>query len=177
MYNNEKECKECRCKRYANQSLCYRHFREREKIKKEEKLRLKKIRKESTKGFEKSLRKKLHKIAWTLQSQWIRRKDANLDGYNCCYTCDCIKHYKELDAGHFKHDRLDFDDRNLKPQCTTCNKYYSGRLDIYAERLIINYGLDWFNELVKDAWSHPGYSSEDLKKIIIDLKEKLSQLN
>lgn len=176
MYNNEKPCKECNSKRYANTSWCWKHYREIEKLKKEEKLRLKKLRKESTKGFEKSLRKKLHKIAWTLQSQWIRRKDANLDGFVECYTCRAIKHYKEMDAGHFKHDRLDFDDRNLKPQCTTCNKYWSGKLDVYAENLIRDFGLEWFNQLVRDAWSHQGYSSEDLKNIIVDLKEKLSNL-
>jgi len=176
MYNNEKECKECRCKRYANTNLCYHHYREREKAKKEEKLRLKKIRKESTKGFEKSLRKKLHGMAWKLMSEWIRRKDANADGFIECYTCGRVKHYKETNAGHYKHDRLDFDERNLKCQCVRCNHSNSGELDIYAENLIRDNGLEWFNQLVKDAWAHKGYSVEDLKKIIVDLKEKLSKL-
>lgn len=176
MYNNEKKCKLCGTKRYANSSWCYKHFREREKLKKEEKARLKKLRKESTKGFEKSLRKKLHSIAWKLQSQWIRTKDANPDGFVECYTCGAFKHYKETNAGHYKHDRLDFDDRNLKVQCVRCNHSNSGELDVYAENLIRDNGLEWFNQLVRDAWAHQGYSAEDLKKIIVDLREKLSKL-
>jgi len=177
MYNQEKNCKLCDSKRYANTSWCYKHFREREKQKKEEKARLKKERKESTKGFQKNLRKKLHKKAWSLMSEWIRRKDANPDGYVECYTCRRIKHYKETNAGHYKHDKLDFDERNLKVQCVKCNQHNSGELDLYAERLISEYGLEWFNKLIKDAWSHKGYSIEDLSKIIEDLKIKISNLN
>jgi len=172
-----KTCKKCDKPRYANQSLCYFHFREHEKAKKEEKARLKKERHESTKGFKESIRKTLHKKAWKLMSEWIRRKDANLDGYNECYTCGHIKHYKEMNAGHFKHDRLDFDLRNLKCQCVNCNQHNSGRLDVYAEHLIRDYGLEWFNKLVQDAWSHKGYSVEDLTAIIEDLKIKISKLN
>jgi hypothetical protein len=172
----DKPCKLCNKKRYANTSWCWKHFREREKLKKEEKARLKKERKESTKCFEKSLKKKLHNQMWKLMSEWIRRKDANPNGFVECYTCDKVIHYKEANCGHFKHDRLDGDERNLKVQCITCNKYYSGRLDVYAERLIRDYGLEWFNKLVRDAWAHKGYSCEDYARIIKDLKEKLNKL-
>ena len=171
-----KPCKICGAKRYANTSWCYSCYRKREKEKKEEKARLKKEKKEGTKKFQQSLKKKLHGIAWRLMSEWVRRKDANPDGFNECYTCDTPLHYKQLQAGHFKHGRLDFDERNLKPQCAQCNKYYSGRLDVYAERLIKDNGLFWFDRLVADAWQHKGYSVEDLKKIIEDLKVKISNL-
>jgi hypothetical protein len=172
----DKPCKLCDKKRFANTSWCWQHFREREKLKKEEKARLKKERKESTKGFEKSLRKKLHNIAWKLMSEWIRRKDANRDGFVECYTCGRMKHYKETNASHYKHDRLDFDERNLKVQCITCNHHNSGELDIYAENLIRDYGLEWFNQLVRDAWAHQVYSCEELKNIIQDLKIKINNL-
>jgi len=171
-----KPCKLCDKPRFANTSWCYAHYREREKAKKEEKARLKKERHEASKGFKKALRKSLHKKAWTLMSKWIRRSGANLDGYNECYTCGCVKHWKELQAGHFKHDRLDFDERNLKPQCPQCNNNYSGRLDVYAEKLIKDYGLEWFNQLVRDAWAHQGYSEQELAKIIEDLREKINNL-
>lgn len=172
-----KSCRLCNKERFANTSWCLTHYKEREKLKKEEKAKLKKERKENTKGFKESLRKKLHKKAWTLMSEYVRSKDANLDGFNECYTCNIVKHWRELQAGHFKHDRLDFDERNLKPQCPQCNKYKSGLLDVYAERLIRDYGLEWFNQLIRDAWSHKGYSVEELSAIINELKNRLEVIH
>lgn len=124
-------------------------------------------------GHSKKTKKKLHDSVWKLMSLYVRKKDADFNGFNKCYTCDIVKHYSELQAGHYKHDRLDFDERNLKPQCVKCNHFNSGKLDVYAERLIKDYGLKWFNKLVKDAWSHTGYSEEEMKKIKVELKEKL----
>lgn len=172
----DKPCKLCSSKRFANTSWCYKHYREREKLKKEEKAANKLARKVETKKFKESLRKTLHRKAWSLMSEWIRRREANRDGMVQCYTCLRWKHFKETNAGHFKHDRLDFDERNLKVQCIRCNQHESGKLDVYAERLIRENGLEWFNQLVRDAWAHQGYSVDDLTKIIADLKEKVSKL-
>jgi len=172
-----KLCKTCGLKpKHANTNFCYSCFKAREKANKEEKARLKKERHESTKVFTESLRKRLHKKAWTLISELVRRDGANEDGYNECYTCNKIIHYKEANAGHFKHDRLDFDFRNLKCECVTCNKYYSGRLDVYAEHLINDYGIEWFNKLVLEANTHKGYSTEDLAVIIKDLQDMKNNL-
>ena len=172
-----KLCKICNLKpKYANTNFCLSCYKAREKSKKQEKARLKKERYEATKGFTESLRKRLHKKAWKLQSEWIRRKDANLDGMVQCYTSGRFYHWKELDCGHFKHGKLDFDDRNLKPQSRADNSYKSGCLDVYAEHLIRDYGLEWFNKLVLDANTHRGYGVEDLTIIIKDLQEKLSNL-
>lgn len=172
-----KHCKLCEKKRYANTSWCFSHYKERERLKKEFKFKKALERKSKTKGFVDNIRKKLYKQAWGLMSQWVRRKDANLDGFNECYTCGCVKHYKELQAGHFKHDRLDFDERNLKPQCSRCNKWFSGKLDVYAENLIRDYGIEWFNQLVRDANSYHPYTIPELGQIIRDLKNKLANLN
>lgn len=174
--NNDKPCKLCENKRYANTSWCFKHFKEREIAKRKEKELKKKLRKESSQGYLKELKKKVHSKTWKLMSEWVRRKDANLDGMNECYTCNHWKHWKELQAGHFKHDKLDFDERNLKPQCPQCNSYKSGCLDVYAERLLKEYGLEWFNKLVRDAWAHQGYSIEEMKVIQEELKEKISNL-
>lgn len=171
-----KLCKLCSGNRYGNSSWCYKHYQERLRLKRQEKAERKLANKIKTKRFQLSLKKKLHNKAWKLMSEWIRRKDANLDGFNYCYTCEAIKHYKDLDAGHFRHDKLDFDDRNLKPQCTKCNRYYSGMLDIYAYKLLKDYGKEWFDKLVKDSWEHIGYSCEELRLIIIDLRDKISKL-
>ena len=120
--------------------------------------------------------KTLHNKAWKLQSEWIRRKDANLDGNVYCYTCDKAMHWKESHAGHFKHGKLDFDDRNLKVQCPGCNTYRDGRLDVYALRLLKDYGKKWILKLESDALQTTPYTWSQLQEIIIELKLKLSKL-
>ena len=72
---------------------------------------------------------------------------------------------KKWTLGILKHNKLDFDERNLKVQCTTCNRYHQGRLDEYTKRLIDDFGIEWFHQLVKDAWSHQGYSIEEMLEI------------
>ena len=96
--------------------------------------------------------------------------------YNACYTCHRSFPFKELHAGHYQHGKLDFDERNLKPQCAACNTYHGGRLDVYTLRLISDNGLEWVEQLKRDAAQHPGYRLEDLKRIHADLVEKLSKL-
>lgn len=172
-----KPCKLCEKKRYANLSWCYQHYREREKLKKEETKSKKLARKLASKGFQESERKRLHKQAWKLMSEYIRRKNANLDGYVYCYTCGNVMHWTQANAGHFKHDRLDFDERNLKEQCVACNLHNSGRLDVYAERLIEENGLEWFKQLCRDANEYNKYDVERLKSIIIDLTNKLKTMS
>lgn len=120
------------------------------------------------------LKKKLKNKAWKLMSEYIRKKGADKKGYNSCYTCGIIKHWKELHAGHRHHNKLDCDERNIKPQCCKCNTWEHGNLGNYERKLIEEYGIDWCKQLEKDAWTKGNnYSTEELEKIIIDLEKKL----
>lgn len=172
---NNKPCKLCDKPKFANTSWCIKHFKEHEKEKQiKNKIKKEKSVKVKTKTNQ-QIKKTIHDRVWKLMSKCVRLKYADKQGKCKCYTCDVVKNWKELQAGHFKHDRLDFDERNLKPQCVKCNHFYSGKLDVYAERLIRDYGLKWFNKLVKDAWLHTGYSIEDMLKIEEELKNKLEK--
>ena len=153
----KKTCKLCDKTRYLNTSWCWEHYLAREKEKKAKK-KLKDIDKNKVKKkTTKQIKKTLHDSCWKLMSKAVRLKGADSNGFNSCYTCGVVKHYKELQAGHYKHGRLDFDFRNLKPQCVKCNHFHSGRLDVYAEKLIKEYGVKWLDKLVQDAWKHTGY--------------------
>lgn len=57
--------------------------------------------------------------------------------------------------------------------CAQCNWYKSWRLDVYAEHLLKDYWEEWFMKLVKDSWSHQGYSVEEMLSIEKELKNKL----
>ena len=116
-----KTCKLCDKERYANTSWCAFHYQQRElekKLKKKEREEKKAIDKVKKKT-EKDLKKLIHKRVWKLMSEYIRSKDADQYGFNYCYTCGAKKHWREFHCGHYKHDRLDFDERNLKQQCLT----------------------------------------------------------
>lgn len=82
---------------------------------------------------------------WKVFSLFIRRREADDNGFTKCFTCGAKKHYKELDAGHYIPKsiggaNLYFAEKNIHPQCTYCNRYMHGNLSQYAIRLQAKYG-------------------------------------
>ncbi len=114
---------------------------------------------------------KLRKKAWTLYSLKRRTEEKDFQDMVQCFTCPARVHYKEANLGHFKHNKLDFDPRNTRIQCVTCNLYKSGRLDVYAVRLIEENGLEWVKKLEQDAARFIGYKRSELDEIINNLKQ------
>jgi hypothetical protein len=173
----KKLCKLCGVKsKYANTNFCYNCFKLREKLKKEEKAKKKLERKVLTKTYQEKLLKTVHNKTWKLMSEYIRKLHS-FNGTHCiCFTCGKVILISETHAGHFKHGRLDFDERNLKPQCCGCNTYNDGRLDVYALKLLKEYGADWLIKLEADSWQTPPYTVEQMLIIIEDLKIKIANL-
>lgn len=94
--------------------------------------------------------KPTQKNADAVFSKYIRLKNSH-QGYVKCYTCGIIKHWKEMDNGHFikrEFHRTRYDERNCKPQCTKCNYHNSGMQDEFAKNIIDEYGIDAFNDLM-----------------------------
>lgn len=109
--------------------------------------------------------KSLWKKAWNLQSKDIRSSAANFQGLAPCYTCYRLFPWKELDAGHYKHGSYDFDTRQIKPQCTYCNRYAHGRPDEFYVHLIKDYGQEVADELrTRKHWND--YKRKDLEEVI-----------
>lgn len=99
-----------------------------------------------------TLLKEQEKELWRVFSRFIRFRDKLT-----CYTCGKIhKKLSECDAGHFRTQGASgilakFDPRNVHCQCTTCNKWKSGNLAIYAENLERDYGFGILQELAQVA--------------------------
>ena len=78
----------------------------------------------------KSEKAKLKKKAWTLFSQYIRRKYADENGYVRCVTCGVKRHWDDgMQSGHFidsRNNTVLFDERLVFPQCVGCNMFKSG---------------------------------------------------
>jgi hypothetical protein len=93
----------------------------------------------------------MKKLAWGEFSEYIRRKNADFYGIVECFTCGTKLHWKDANAGHFHHGKLDFDEMNINVQCVQCNKWNHGRLGIYSINLIKKHGLDAVTELTEKA--------------------------
>lgn len=85
----------------------------------------------------------LKEKAWRIFSKWVRNRDKR------CITCGSTN---QLQAGHFWHGVLDFDEMNINAQCVKCNKYLSGNLAPYSVYLINKHGIDKFKDLEKRHW-------------------------
>ena len=122
----------------------------------------------------KSLRKKL----WKLVSEYVRRKDADANGYTQCYTCGATKHFKEMDCGHYIHsDVLDFETNNLRPQCTRCNKWLSGNGGIYCEKLIKEIGEEEISLMRQRSKQVKKWQIGELEDMIETYKQTLKDLD
>jgi hypothetical protein len=111
---------------------------------------------------ERSTRKiDLCRKAWHVFSEWIRKRDN--------YTCITCGSHNDLQAGHFWHAVLDFDEMNINCQCKLCNYFMSGNLAPYSVYLINKYGTEKFKDLEKRHWvaMRGEYRSDaDYEKII-----------
>lgn len=78
-----------------------------------------------------------------------------------------------MQCGHFKHGKLDYDLRNLKPQCPQCNMWKSGRLDVYAIKLVQQFGLLWVEQLEKDAAAKGNnYTRTEVEALLVHYKKQ-----
>ena len=119
------------------------------------------------------LLKPLRKLAWELQSEYIRRS-AN----GVCFTCGDKRPWRQQQAGHYIHkDCLDYDIINISCQCVRCNHWLSGNSGIYAERLIAEYGEAVVAELRVRSQKVKKFTQTELETIILHYKSKIKELN
>jgi hypothetical protein len=123
---------------------------------------------------------KLHTKLWKVFSEYIRLRDTKINGgYGRCYTCNAIKHWKNMDAGHYEkrqHMNLLYDERNVHAQCQKCNRFGGGMQSDYAIHLIKDYGEGILQELSKAKWIPKKYSDLELMGMIEDYKAKVKEL-
>ena len=120
-----------------------------------------------------------HNKCWKLFSLKRRLEGSQANGYGRCITCGVVTHYKEANAGHYKHGVLDYDDMNINYQCVRCNKWLSGNLGEYARYLIKNYGQEEFEKLhIRASMAKKGenYSIEYLEQLATELTLKTTEL-
>lgn len=91
----------------------------------------------------KSPKATLHRKAWNIFSKWIRERDK---------ICVCCGSHGDLDASHFWHGCLDFDEININATCRKCNRFMGGNLAPYSVYLLNKYGEKAFKDLEQRHW-------------------------
>lgn len=104
-------------------------------------------------------------------------KTTNTLHHGLCFTCGADTEYKYLQAGHFQHGKLDFDEDNLNGQCVACNKWKHGKLDQYAIRLIRERGQAWMNDLIFRSNQIQKKTRQELEEIAETYKQKVLDLH
>lgn len=114
-------------------------------------------------------------------SRLVRLSRADATGYVQCYTCDTVRHWKELQAGHYlsrRHHATRWHVNNVRPQCVGCNKY--GRLhgpgeSVIFRRQLIAEGVD-VDELEQLARTVRQWSEDELEELLHEYRSYLTDL-
>lgn len=117
------------------------------------------------------VRKKLFKKAWKLFSISVRKEKADFAGYVNCCSCGTAYLWDsgEIHAGHWIHDKLDFDRRNVHPQCYKCNLKFNWKKATvgYAIYMANKYIPEEMEQIRKDAYEKGNnYTIQELEEII-----------
>lgn len=122
----------------------------------------------------------LSKKLWKIFSEYVRRKDADEEGAVACFTCGRWDVWKNLDAGHYIAKSvslsLRFDERNVKPQCTACNRFRHGNLTQYALALQELYGTEILGQLNAEKHQITKFTRFGYEEMIQKYQEKLAAL-
>lgn len=119
---------------------------------------------------------KLKKKADAVHSQVVRLEAADKDGNVKCITCPNVKHYKQMQCGHFmsrQHNSTRYHFRNTAPQCYGCNVMHQGRQYEFGLELDKLYGRGAADAMHKLAKQSLQFTVDQLEKLIHDRTESL----
>lgn len=113
-------------------------------------------------------------------SIYIRKRDADANGYCRCISCGAIHHWKDMDCGHYvnrSHMGTRYSERNCNAQCRTCNRFDEGNNIGYTRGLIKKYGVKVLSELEVKKRSYSHMTPFDYEILIKHYKEEVKKLD
>ena len=120
-----------------------------------------------------TLKRKLDKVF----SEWSRRRFADSNGNCRCVSCGAVKHWKEMQAGHFQKRHYlatRWEPENVAPQDSACNVFKGGNLAAYAAWGVNRYGPDWPARMVAQSKRVMKLGRGDLLAMIEEYQNKLA---
>ena len=119
----------------------------------------------------------LKKEVWDLFSEYVRRSEANADGYGRCVSCGAIRKWQDGDCGHYIHGTLFLIPELCHFQCRPCNSYKHGNLVMYKEYMLNLYGEKMLARLEFLAKRPHIYTVHELQYFKKLYQDKLKQLD
>lgn len=119
--------------------------------------------------------KKLDKIF----SEYVRLRDANVNGYIHCYCCGYPIHWTNAQAMHFmnrRHLGTRFNEINVKAGCPACNMYNLGNLESYESHLRREYGDNIIDRLTMLKTTVTKFTPHEIKEMTEYYRKEVKRL-
>jgi hypothetical protein len=112
-------------------------------------------------------------------SEYIRLKYSDWKGWSECYTCGLKSFWKYLQNGHFiprASMMTRFNENNARPQCTHCNDFLNGNLEVFRVKLIEDIGLEKVEELERMKFQTAKFSRSEVTEMIEYYRNEIKKL-
>ena len=112
-------------------------------------------------------------------SDFIRLRDADMNGTIRCYCCNYPTFWKSAHNGHFfgrTNRGTRWNELNCHSCCPVCNTSLSGNLEAYEEHLIRDYGESIIDRLTMLKNTVTKFAEYELKDMIDFYREKVKIL-
>jgi len=122
--------------------------------------------------------KSAKKRAWTVFSEYIRKKYADKDGWVECITCGKRMRWNQSQAGHAmagRYNSILFEEKLVRPQGKCCNIFKGGAPDEYHAWMLKEYGQDGYEELLRQKHSSRKFTVAELEDMIAEWREDIKQ--
>lgn len=114
-----------------------------------------------------------------LMQKYVKLKAADSNGYVQCVTCKTIKHWKEMQGGHFigrKWTATKLLEENIHPQCPCCNGPLRGNMIQYTLFMQDTYGRDFVDELETMKHQTRKYTRGEIEDLNREINDKIKGL-
>lgn len=115
---------------------------------------------------------------WKWFSLFIRLRDSE-NGYCQCISCGAIKHYNEMQAGHFvsrRHMSVKYNEMNVNAQCVYCNYYLSGNQAKHGIGIDNKYGKGTADKLLALSKTSKKLSQFEIKEMSDYYRKKVNKI-
>ena len=119
------------------------------------------------------------KKLWKMVSEFVRRLWADRNGNCRCVTCKVLRHWKEMQAGHFidgRNNAVLWDLRGIHPQCMSCNIFKHGNKVEYFRFMQEEYGDEIIEELRSNSKKAVKITIPEYIEMIKTYTKKLQEL-
>jgi hypothetical protein len=111
-------------------------------------------------------------------SQYIRLRGCNEEGWGECYTCGRLRHYKEVDCGHFiTRAKLNtrWMEENCQFQCKQCNMN-GGQQYVFGKKLDEQYGEGTAERILQLSNKTKKWSVPELEEMCRHYRKRVNEI-